>query len=379
LVELHAENATPGPIALFGSGETAPSGRKAFEWLLRKLPLAARIAILETPAGFEPNSERVAGKIAEFLLQRLQNFDPQPELIAARQRGAPLSPDAPAVVAPLAAADLIFLGPGSPTYTVRQLRDSLAWALLQAAHRQGAALGLASAAAIAMSAYALPVYEIYKVGADLHWQPGLNLLAPFGLNLVIVPHWDNRDGGDELDTSRCFMGRARFAALIELLPPDVTLLGIAENTSLVLDLAAGYGEVVGAGEVTVLHTGHEHADLPEQAADLAALAAQRENHVHQWPAGERLALTELGPFRLPAAGEGLSPTALAEVAAAHATRTAAAAPVAIPDAVAALAEARQNARQDRDWAAADRLRADIEAQGWLIQDTAAGYALIPRP
>ena len=46
---------------------------------------------------------------------------------------------------------------------------------------------MASAAAIAASAYALPVYEIYKVGEDPHWKPGLDFFSLYGLSLVLVP------------------------------------------------------------------------------------------------------------------------------------------------------------------------------------------------
>ena len=86
------------------------------------------------------------------------------------------------------------MGPGSPTYAVRQLADSLAWHRLIARHRVGATLALASAAVIAISALALPVYEIYKAGQDLHWQPGLDLFGAYGLKLVFVPHWNNAEG-----------------------------------------------------------------------------------------------------------------------------------------------------------------------------------------
>jgi len=51
---------TPGPIALFGSGETSPSGQRIFEFLFKTLPASPLVRILETPAGFELNSEKVA-------------------------------------------------------------------------------------------------------------------------------------------------------------------------------------------------------------------------------------------------------------------------------------------------------------------------------
>ena len=40
-----------------------------------------------------------------------------------------------------------------------------------------------------------------------------------------------------------------------------------------------------------------------------------------------------------------------------------------------LAEERRAARQARNWAEADRLRARLETRGWIVQDTAAGFQL----
>ncbi|NCP15895.1 cysteinyl-tRNA synthetase, partial [bacterium] len=156
-----------GPIALLGSGETSLSGGRIFESLAQSLPTPLRIAILETPAGFELNSTQVAGRVADFLRTRLQNFDPVVDVLPARKRGAPFSPDNAKLLAPLLSANMIFMGPGSPTYAVRQLRGSLAWDMLRARQRMGAALVFASAATIAVGARALPVYEIYKVGEDV--------------------------------------------------------------------------------------------------------------------------------------------------------------------------------------------------------------------
>ena len=202
-----------GLIGLLGSGETAAVGGRLFETIARDLPQPLRIAVLETPAGFELNSERVAGRVADYLRVRLSNYAPQVSVIAARRRETPYSPDSAEISAPLLRAGLIFAGPGSPTYAARQLAGSLAWDRVRARIGSGSSAVFASAAAIAVGQYALPVYEIYKAGHDLHWQPGLDLFGPFGLRVVFVPHWNNSEGGAELDTSRCFMGQARFAEL----------------------------------------------------------------------------------------------------------------------------------------------------------------------
>jgi cysteinyl-tRNA synthetase len=46
-----------------------------------------------------------------------------------------------------------------------------------------------------------------------------------------------------------------------------------------------------------------------------------------------------------------------------------------PPDITALAQARQTARAAKDWAEADRLRAELTAQGWLVEDTASGPLL----
>ena len=46
-----------------------------------------------------------------------------------------------------------------------------------------------------------------------------------------------------------------------------------------------------------------------------------------------------------------------------------------PENVRTLAEQRWQARQNRDWAEADRLRAEVTALGWTIKDRKDGYDL----
>lgn len=145
------------------------------------------------------NSAQVAGRVADFLSQRLQNYQPEITVIPARKRNTAFSPDSPELIRTLFQSNLIFLGAGSPTYTVRQLYESRAWHTLVARHRQGATIVLASAATIAASAQALPVYEIYKVGEDLHWQQGLDFFGAYGLSLIFIHHWNNAEGNGDLD------------------------------------------------------------------------------------------------------------------------------------------------------------------------------------
>src|ERR1700730_13441585 len=117
----------PGPVVLFGSGEASPIARRVHAAALSHLKPPIRACVLETPAGFQPNSARVAGRLADFLRLRLAPFDVRVEVVPARKRGTLLSPDEPEVVAPLLKANYVVLGPGSPTYAAKQLNGSLAW------------------------------------------------------------------------------------------------------------------------------------------------------------------------------------------------------------------------------------------------------------
>ena len=348
------------------------------------MPASPQVALLETPAGFELNSAQVIGRIGDFLQHNLQNYHPQIEVIPARAKGSAFSPEDPHITAPLLTADMIFMGPGSPTYAVRQLADSLAWHYILARHRLGAALVLASAAVIAISQYALPVYEIYKVGEDLHWKAGLDLLGQYNLPLVFIPHWNNNDGGTDLDTSRCFMGQKRFTGLMSMLPAGLTVMGIEESTALILEPGRDQARVIGAGGVTLIHTGHGHESYLDEAAlsgtGLNDIARERDSHVHTYRNGQTFVLTECCPLSAPVDGTGL-PEAVWQQALSAAGPTAAAGPAepaGPPPEVLELLDRRAAARAAKDWAASDALRARIAELGWTVKDTKAGQVVEAR-
>jgi hypothetical protein len=340
----------PGPIALFGSGETAPSGQKIFDFLFQLSPPSPRVRILETPAGFELNSAGVAGNVGAFIQDRLQNYHPQIGIVPARKKGTPFSPDDPEICRPILEADVIFMGPGSPTYAVKQLENSLAWLYLLTSHRQGASLALSSATTVAISASALPVYEIYKVGQDLHWQPGLDFFSPYQLDMIFIPHWNNQDGGDDLDTSRCYMGRKRFELLRAMLPEDQLIVGIDENTGLIIDFHSSCMHVVGPGTVTILN-GRDQREIPT---------------------GSSLNLSDLGEFTLPDPLEGITREVWDQALRIRKDREDRDAP---PEEILQLAANRHKAREARDWSAADEIRDQLASLGWNIQDTGDGFTL----
>jgi hypothetical protein len=340
-----------GPIALLGSGETSLAGGRIFDAIAQRFACPLRIAILETPAGFELNSSIVAGRVAEFLKSRLQNFNPQIDIIPARKHGTPFSPDDSHILQPLLHASIIFMGPGSPTYAVRQLKGSLAWDLVRALNRQGAALVFSSAAVIAVGSYALPVYEIYKVGEDVSVAPGLSLFADFNLQLSFLPHWNNTDGGDEVDTSRCFAGIDRFRQWRNLLPAGHITLGIDEHTGIIIDFVTGKCSISGAGSVTLL----------------------RESNLEIFPAGMDFLIQELGAFSVPEAPEeGISLRAWEMVSKALDAETVEGA----AGEVIVLLEKRQQARLHQQWSEADYLRQKIASLGWIVQDGPEGQKII---
>ena len=56
----------------------------------------------------------MAGRVGEFMQERLQNFNPHIDIIPARKRGTPFSPDNPQILQPLLQADIIFMGARFP-------------------------------------------------------------------------------------------------------------------------------------------------------------------------------------------------------------------------------------------------------------------------
>jgi hypothetical protein len=356
-------NLIPGPVVLFGSGETSPSGKRIFDHTLARIVSAGtlsgppKVALLETPAGFELNSAQVIQRVADFLTWRLQNYQPQTIVVPARKKGTPYSPDDADITAPLQWADMIFMGPGSPSFAVRQLKDSLAWQRIIVSHRLGSTLVLASAATVAISAFSLPVYEIYKVGEELHWKPGLDFFALYGVPLVFIPHWNNQDGGSELDTSRCYMGRSRFTSLIEILPSGIPVVGIDEKTALILDLGAGEAHVLGLGGVQILL----NPKLPSQTTKV-------------YKSRSSFSLQEIGDFRIPEGPPGLPADVWQQAVDARAQIKKEVKP-APPKAVTDLVSLREAARERRDWQLADKLRDDILELGWTIKDTSDGPAI----
>lgn len=240
----------PRLITIMGSGETAPTMMKVHRDLIGRLAVGGRTpraVVLDTPYGFQENAPELATRAQDYFrtsvghpievagLQRLHGVDPveiEQGLTRVRQ------------------ADYLFAGPGSPTYALRQWSGTPLRDLVADKIATGGAVTFASAAALTLGRFTVPVYEIYKVGEDPRWLEGLDLLGAVGLCVAVIPHYDNAEGGHH-DTRFCYLGERRLRSLEAELPDDTHVLGIDEHTGVVLDLDADTATVVGNGRVTV--------------------------------------------------------------------------------------------------------------------------------
>jgi cyanophycinase-like exopeptidase len=247
----------PGIVVLFGSGETLDTGRKIQRNILFDLPRGQHIAVVETPAGFQPNSHAIAQGLADVFTHSLKEFISDVTIVPARKKETSFSPDSEALLKPLENASYIVLGPGSPTYAARQLKGTKAWESIIKRWQKGATIVLSSAAAIAAGEHVLPVYEIYKVGSDYYWEEGLSLFSVLGVSVSILTHWNNNDGGKELDTSHCFMGKDRFNKVYELFPKGNILLCIDEHTAVIFNFKKGLLQVRGKGNMILILNGSD--------------------------------------------------------------------------------------------------------------------------
>lgn len=239
----------------------SPTGRRIHEAVIKQAKFACpvRIGILETPTGFEVNA--IHGwpeRMEQFFTKGLRNDKPVITRIRAWRREGKYSTNDPAIVGAILAQDYLYCGAGSPSYAITHLRHTRAYDHMREFHLRGGILCVGSATAVALGRFALPVYEIFKAGAELHWIDGLDFFGQYGMNLVIVPHWNSREGED-FDTTRCWMGARRFAKLQNMLPKDVTILGIDEQTACVVDVQAQRATVMGVGSATVIQEGNARA------------------------------------------------------------------------------------------------------------------------
>ena len=267
-------------LAIIGSGETSPTMVTVHRDLVSRLgPGRPEAILLATPYAFQENAADVSARARRYFADSVglrvrvmpgTSHDLDPAMAApmvsgiAEDRGA----------AGLESADWVFAGPGSPSYALAHWQAGPVAAALRERVLAGHGVTvLASAAAVTVGAFALPVYEIYKAGGALHWLAGLDLLGALGLEVAVIPHYDNAEGG-HYDTRHCYLGARRLTVMERELPADAAVLGVDEHTAVLIDLRTEAAEVRGRGGVTVRRAGNSTI-LPSgttlSLADLRAL------------------------------------------------------------------------------------------------------------
>ena len=241
---------------------------KVHRELLERLgPPPVPAVVLDTPFGFQVNADDLSARAVAYFRESVQR-----DLSVASYRSLAEvgSVEHETMLNRIRAARYVFTGPGSPSYALRQWRGTQVPVVLAEKLRTGGCLTFASAAAVTLGPLALPVYEIYKVGEPPHWLEGLDIMGGLGLPAVVVPHFDNAEGGSH-DTRYCYMGERRLQVLESLLPEDLFILGVAEHTACILDVGAGTASVVGRGTVTVRRQGRMEAVPAGETVTVSAL------------------------------------------------------------------------------------------------------------
>ena len=216
-------------LALMGSGENSPIMVTPHQKIIKATGKDLNPINLSTPYAFQENKDELSAKIEKYFEVNVGTKITTSHAVSG--------------------ASWVFAGPGSPTYNLKQWRDSgLALELSKLLER--GSLVLASAAAMSIGAKVMPVYEMYKVGEDPYWLDGLNILeAATGIKAAVIAHYNNAQGGTH-DTRYCFAGQNRMTVLESQLENEIAILGIDEHTGIAFDLEAKSAEVFGKGVIT---------------------------------------------------------------------------------------------------------------------------------
>lgn len=411
-------------IVLMGSGETAPAMVKTHRAVLAASGPGPAV-MLDTPYGFQVNADDLTSRTLRYFEDSVgQKVAP-----ASWRRRDIEADERERVLAQVSRAVWLFAGPGSPTYALSQWHGTQLVGAIGDVVERGGTVVLGSAAAVTAGRWALPVYEIYKVGTAPFWADGLDLMTRFlDLAVAVVPHYDNAEGGS-YDTRYCYLGEDRLGVLERELPSTAAVLGVDEHTAVIVDREANTVSVSGVGHLTVRREGQSEqvpAGTTLSVDELRSMviggghAPSRVGVSQSSPAGDDAATHPANAESAPsldrdvAAQRALFDAAMSarDVDAAVAAllglddviaawsadtlqsdsldrgrrelramvvrlgelaRSGAADPsVALAPVVEAVLVARRAAREDKDFATSDRLRDALVAGGIVVQDTPDG-------
>jgi hypothetical protein len=355
---------TLGVLALLGSGEIAPSMTKVHRQLLKRLDSVHAVS-LDTAYGFQANVPQMTEKIVDYFATSLRVpitplhftvFEGSSEVERAAFRQD------------VRAANYVFAGPGSPSYALHQ------WAPLGLAQdlrgtlQAGGVLCFASAAALTLGSFTVPVYEIYKVGTSTHWLEGLDVLALAGIRAAVIPHYDNAEGGN-YDTRFCYLGEERLIDLERQLPEDTGILGVDEHTAGIIDLEQSNLTVMGKGAVYWRRNGTSRAFESGSVTPLDELKSFEPDL--SVPSAPPAVVSDLDVLIAQAQGGG-APSIDAIARLARMASSGGGGRIDPTDLVEGLLKLRVAARDARDFALADTIRDVLVTSGIEVMDTPGG-------
>lgn len=361
----YARSVNHGTISILGSGETAPGMVRVHRELLSLLDNVRAIA-LEAPFGFQENVPQLTEKIVDYFQTSL-HVSIQPSTFTSFDRASELERESFRQL--VRSANYVFAGPGSPSYAMRQWGPVGLAGELQRVLELGGVVCFSSAAALTLGAFTAPIYEIYKVGDAPCWIPGLNVLEVAGLNCVVIPHFDNAEGGNH-DTRFCYLGESRLVLLESQLAAGTGTLGVDEHTAAIID--------VGADTITVKGKNHAYWRIGGEQrtfenGSTTALSEIRNAKVPERTTAPVVVVEPTSPEQLGevvANGGAQSLSALAQLVAMATTGGSEFIdPTTIVEGV---LEARKKAREASQYQLADDLRDALIAAGIEIKDTPGG-------
>jgi len=374
-----------GRLILMGSGEMA-ARLVAAHRLGVEAAGARKVVVLDTPYGFQENAPLLSEKLTRFFRTSLAV-----EASVASYRSTGEGEVAcERMLANVRRARYVFAGPGSPSYALGVWAETGLAGVLRDILASGATVTLASAAALTAGVKTLPVYEIYKTGAELAWLDGMDLASQWGLEAVVIPHWNNTEG-QGFDTTRCYMGRRRLRKLRSMLPDGLGIIGVDEHTAAVIDFGSRELRVLGLVGVTL--SGAEDTFLGAGGGiDLSRVGQLLWTRPGRPTGGQARSVPDLAGALEDRSEESIAAALLSvETEAAAGSRHARQALRAmilevselavsglitpeewVGDYVQLLVEGRAALRERRLWAEADRIRDGLASLGVALRDTRSG-------
>ncbi len=205
-----------GAIALVGSGEYTSAMDETDRALLATIggAAAARVALLPTASGQEPNSPARWNAMGVEHYAALGVCDVRPVALIDRA-----SASGERQLGQLDGANFYYFSGGDPVYLIETLRGTPAWERIAAAYVRGSVLAGCSAGAMALGGYTLSLRSA-RASGRFEPIPALGIVH----NVIVFPHFDR---------SRGFLGAGWLDRALGALPAGLTALGIDEDTALV--------------------------------------------------------------------------------------------------------------------------------------------------